>query len=88
MKRHTKIFLNSRGLTGYEYYACEWCGRTATVDVHHIENRGIGGSKLLDTPENLIGLCRPCHDRAHKDREFNEKLKQRVKEILNEGKAD
>ena len=84
MKRHTKIYLKSRGLTGHEFIPCEGCGGRQVVDVHHLENRGMGGSKLLDTPDNLIGLCRFCHDRAHRDKEFNEKLKQRVKEILDE----
>ena len=81
MKRHTKIYLKSRGLTGHEFIPCESpdCSRLV-CDVHHLENRGMGGSRLLDTPDNLIGLCRFCHERAHRDKEFNEKLKQIVKE--------
>lgn len=75
MKKHTKIFLESRGLSQYDTLLCEVCQAPMT-DCHHITNRGAGGSKLLDTPENLIGLCRPCHNLAHRDREFNEGLRE------------
>jgi 5-methylcytosine-specific restriction endonuclease McrA len=48
---------------GYDtnsWIACEVCGATA-VDIHHIESRGMGGSKHADTIENLMALCRTCH---------------------------
>jgi 5-methylcytosine-specific restriction endonuclease McrA len=34
------------------------------VDIHHIEPRGMGGSKTLDVIENLMALCRECHHEA------------------------
>lgn len=83
MKPHVKIYLKSRGLTGHEYIPCEACGARGVQDVHHLVNRGIGGNRELDCVGNLIGLCRPCHERAHRDKAFNEQLKQRVKERLN-----
>lgn len=44
---------------------CEWCGcRVARCDPHHWKPRGIGGGSRLDIKENLIGLCRECHNRA------------------------
>ncbi len=39
---------------------CEACGSPA-VDVHHIHGRGPG----KDVINNLIAVCRKCHDRAH-----------------------
>lgn len=40
--------------------ACEICGSTVNLDVHHIdENRG------NNFPENLITLCQSCHMRVH-----------------------
>jgi 5-methylcytosine-specific restriction endonuclease McrA len=36
------------------------CGQTAN-DIHHIEARGMGGSKLKDNIENLMAMCRKCH---------------------------
>lgn len=77
MKKHTAIWLQAKGLTGYEpYIPCEGgCGSTV-VDVHHCESRGMGGRKSMDREDNLVGLCRQCHDKAHRDKEFNEMLKQ------------
>lgn len=39
----------------------------AAQDIHHRKLRGLGGSKLLNTPANLISLCRRCHDWAHRN---------------------
>lgn len=43
-----------------DFVPCEMCGAKA-VDIHHIEARGMGGTKKLDVIENLMALCRPCH---------------------------
>lgn len=53
---------------------CENCGAVA-VDIHHVERRGMGGSKEKDWIGNLIALCRSCHIEAHRGPEFNLKLK-------------
>ena len=45
-----------------DWIPCEMCGQTA-VDIHHIEARGMGGSKDRDVIENLMALCRSCHIR-------------------------
>lgn len=36
---------------------CVACGSTSNLTLQHRKNRGMGGSKLLDTPQNLIVLC-------------------------------
>jgi 5-methylcytosine-specific restriction endonuclease McrA len=36
---------------------CYHCGQTEELTVHHRKNRGMGGSKLLDTPDNLMAVC-------------------------------
>ena len=41
---------------------CEFCSYRAMTDVHHIAGRGGPDPHRLD---NLIGLCRECHDKAH-----------------------
>lgn len=41
---------------------CEYCGRCAEGEPHHIFTRGAGGR---DIKENLIELCFDCHRAAH-----------------------
>ena len=60
MKNHTKIYLKYFNYGIEDYIACEVCDSKA-VDIHHIEARGMGGSKTKDTIENLQALCRQCH---------------------------
>ena len=43
-----------------DFIPCELCGAKG-VDIHHIDCRGMGGSKEKDTIENLMALCRKCH---------------------------
>jgi hypothetical protein len=37
--------------------ACWHCGAEDDLVPHHRKNRGMGGSKLLDTPDNLLLVC-------------------------------
>lgn len=60
MKKHVKVYLDHFGFTGDDFIACEVCGARA-VDIHHIDCRGMGGSKTKDKIENLMALCRSCH---------------------------
>ena len=62
MKKHTKIYMDYFGYVLDDFIGCEVCGARA-VDIHHIENRGSGGSKSKDTIENLMALCRADHIR-------------------------
>ena len=79
MKPYIRIYLASRGLSQTDFIGCEVCGLVAS-DIHHIQPRGMGGSKLRDTPDNLIALCRPCHTEA----DFGTLLpKDKLKEIVN-----
>lgn len=67
MQNHVKVYLEYFGYSGYEWMQCECCGGTA-VDIHHIEPRSKFGKTtkwLQDKIENLIGLCRECHNKAH-----------------------
>ena len=43
-----------------DFIPCEVCSNPAT-DIHHIDARGMGGSKTKDYIENLQALCRGCH---------------------------
>jgi uncharacterized protein with PIN domain len=44
-----------------DFICCEVCNEKA-VDIHHINARGMGGSKEADKIENLQALCRSCHE--------------------------
>ncbi len=60
MKKHTKVYLDYFNYGIEDFIPCEVCGGRA-VDIHHIDCRGMGGSKKADTIENLMALCRYCH---------------------------
>ena len=60
MKNHTKVYMDYFGYGEDDFISCEVCEKRA-VDVHHINCRGMGGSKEKDVIENLMGLCRECH---------------------------
>ena len=71
MQPHTKVYLKHFEYGDQDFIPCEVCG-ARTVDVHHLDGRGPG----KDVIENLMGLCRKDHERAHNEPEYNEQLKQ------------
>ena len=83
MKNHTKVYLNYFGYTGEDFIPCETCGARA-VDIHHIEARGMGGTKKGDTIENLMALCREHHLEYGDKKQYMEFLKTKHKDKLNE----
>lgn len=40
-----------------DHHACYHCGTTEGLSIQHRANRGMGGSKLKDRPDNLIVFC-------------------------------
>jgi len=75
LKKHTKIYLEYFGYSDTDFISCEVCGAKA-VDIHHIEARGMGGSKAADTIENLQAVCRACHVEYGDKAKHKELLKQ------------
>jgi len=43
-------------------WRCQYCGCMQNLDVHHIQPRARAGE---DSGENLIVLCRGCHNAVH-----------------------
>ena len=41
---------------------CSRCGGDKNIEKHHIKHRANGGT---NDPENLVDLCRGCHDYQH-----------------------
>lgn len=60
MKPYTKLYLDYFGYSEGDFIPCEITGKEA-VDISHNLPRGMGGSKLKDTIENLMGLTRSAH---------------------------
>ncbi len=68
---HTRIYYQFFDLDDMDDVYCELCQRPA-VDIHHIDARGMGGSRKADEIKNLMAVCRRCHDeygdrKKHKD---------------------
>lgn len=63
MKKHTQIYMNYFGYKDGDWIACEICEKKA-VDIHHIDSRGMGGDPKgkKDVIDNLMAVCRLCHD--------------------------
>lgn len=85
MKNHTKIYLKYFGYDTTSFISCEMCGLKAQ-DIHHIEARGMGGSKHADNIENLMALCRQCHIDFGDKKQHKEMLKVVHKVKMNECK--
>ena len=73
MKQYVKTYLNYFGYDESDFIACEICG-AKSVDIHHLEPRSIAKAKenLID---NLMALCRECHDLCGSSYPFNEGAK-------------
>ena len=72
MIKYKKIYIEALNLSTSDWIGCEYCGKTA-VDIHHIKFKSHCGK---DEINNLIALCRECHNLAHDSMMFNQKLKK------------
>lgn len=77
MKKHVKMYLDHHGYDISDFIPCRVCGKQS-VDIHHIEPKGMGGRKSADNINNLIALCRCCHDDAHNNKISKEKLRSLI----------
>ena len=74
MVRHKKIYVEYFDIGEQDLILCESCHSAYATQVHHLTFRSQGGK---DEIENLMGLCHICHERAHRDRKFNEELRKK-----------
>jgi len=82
MQKHIKTYLKYHNIGEQDIVRCEICGRAGRVDhgnfdIHHIKPRSQGGG---DNIENLVLLCRKCHELAHSNLEMKEKIRQKYLE--------
>ena len=85
MQKHTKVYFKHFGLGEQSDICCEICGKggradKAGFDLHHLTPRSQGGKDVI---ENLILLCRKCHNRAH-DETINKAVLKARHEIFME----
>ncbi len=85
MKKHTKLYLQFFRFDESDFIPCELCNKEAN-DIHHIECRGMGGTKKADHIENLQALCRSCHLEYGDKKQHKEYLKTihnlKIKELI------
>ncbi len=78
MEKHIKNYCVYFGITPDEWVICECgCGQRAE-QWHHLVPRSMFGSKRKkeqDHASNVIYINHVCHERAHKERAFNDELK-------------
>lgn len=74
MKAYTKLYFEYFDYGPLDFVPCEICGSKA-VDIHHIEARGRGGTKTKDVIENLMAVCRKCHQDYGDIAEYKQMLK-------------
>jgi 5-methylcytosine-specific restriction endonuclease McrA len=61
VKDHKQVYKDHFDYCPDDIVLCEVCGAVA-VDIHHIRFKSQGGTDKIN---NLIALCRHCHDVAH-----------------------
>ena len=78
MTKHLKIYLEGSGYNKEDFIPCEICYQKKGIDVHHIEARGMGGDPKgkKDVFENLMLVCRECHEIYEGDSDCKPLLKQ------------
>jgi hypothetical protein len=67
MQKHVENYFKALGYDESDTIICEACGQVA-CDVHHVTPRSKFGrlrKMERDDIENLIALCRLCHEEAH-----------------------
>lgn len=60
MKKHTKLYFEHFGYDQSSFVPCEVCAAKANA-IHHIDCRGMGGTKKPENIENLMAVCQVCH---------------------------
>jgi len=73
MKNYVKTYMKYFGYDISDFIPCEICGKKSS-EIHHLEPRSIAKAKE-NFIDNLIGVCRECHNLCHSHRKFNEDAK-------------
>ena len=73
MQNHTKVYMQFFDYGEQDFVMCEMCQQDRAVDIHHLTKQSkFGNKKEKDYIENLMALCRDCHNKAESnDDSFN-----------------
>jgi hypothetical protein len=72
LKNHTKVYMTFFDYGEQDFVMCEFCQQDRAVDIHHLEKQSkFGNKKEKDYIENLVGLCRDCHNKCENDKMAN-----------------
>jgi len=74
MKKYVKNYFKANGYVEGDIILCEVCNSMA-CEIHHITFKSQCGS---DEADNLIALCRNCHNKAH-DNELSKEYFFKIK---------
>ena len=63
--KNRKLWKQTSSLMREAHPSCEVCGKTTSLQVHHLVKKYYHKSLLRFTPENLIVVCGKCHFNFH-----------------------
>jgi ribosomal protein L31 len=72
VKSYTKVYFKAFGYVEDDYIPCEICQKQAN-DIHHIFSRS-KRMDLLNSIENLMAVCRKCHNTYGDKKKFYDYL--------------
>ena len=75
MIKYKQVYCDYFGYDVNSFIECELCQKSAH-EIHHLTVKGMGGRKNSDVIENLIAVCRTCHNKCHDHPEFNEEARE------------
>jgi 5-methylcytosine-specific restriction endonuclease McrA len=81
MVKYKEVYLKAFNLTRDEFVECEVCKGQA-VEIHHLDCKGMGGSKEKDTIDNLMAVCRECHVKYGDKKQYKDLLQEIHNKVL------
>ena len=76
MDKHKRNYIEANKVGEQEKILCEACNMDYAVDIHHIKYRSRYFKEDRDQDNNLIALCRDCHNMAHDEEIKPEELQK------------
>jgi len=81
MPIHKTVYMREMGCGEDDVLVCETpnlvnsdCTHVAS-EIHHVKFRSAGGKDIL---ENLVAICKNCHDKAHGKNHGNKKMYKNI----------